>query len=64
VAAFVAAEASEAASEDAAGEELAELALDEERQAVAGGSRLCEEALEVLAEDAVEDCVLGPTRLV
>lgn len=64
MAAFVAAEAGEALGENAAGKELAKLTLDEERQAVAGGSRLCEEALEVLAKDAVKDSILGPPRLV
>jgi len=62
--AFVAAEAGETAREDAAREELAELTLDEERQAVAGGSRVGEEALEMLAKDAVEDAVLQSPRLV
>ena len=52
----VAPHAGEAAGEDPAAEEVAELALDEARHAcaVAGGGRLREKAVEVRAHDSVE----------
>jgi hypothetical protein len=59
--AAVAAESGEAARHDAAGEKLPKLPLDEGGQALAAAARprLLEEALKLLAENAVEDAVLG-----
>ena len=56
-----AAEAGEAAGHDAAAEEGAQLALDEARQPLAAAAppRLGEKGLEVLADHALQDAVLG-----
>jgi len=58
--------AREAAGEDAARQELSELALDELGQAVCvgAGRDLGAESLEVLADDSMEDRALHGARLV
>ena len=64
--AALASKASEAASEGATRDEVAELALDEGRQRVAADAAgdLLEKGLEVLAHDAVQNTVLGRARAV
>jgi hypothetical protein len=64
VPAVVAAEAGEAARQDGAGNELAELPLDELGEPIAGRSRLLEEGFEAFAKDAVQDSFVAPPGLV
>ena len=61
-----AAHAGEAAGEDPAAEEAAELALYEGREpgALATGDRRLEEGLEVIADEAVEDAAFGTAGLI
>ena len=62
--AALATEPSEAVGQDAAGQELAELPLDELRQAVAPVPRrgFVEEIVEMVADYGIEHAVLGVTR--
>ncbi len=59
-------DAREAARQDAAGEELAQLALDEvgEASAVVAKGRLAQELLEVIADDPMQELRLSHARLI
>ncbi len=64
VPAVVAVEAQEAMRQDSAAQERAQLLLDEAGRGLLSASRLCEEGLEVLAYDLVEQGSLGLVALV
>jgi hypothetical protein len=64
VATVVAVQAQEAVGEDAAAQEGADLLLDEVRRRPLAGSRPSQERLELLAHDAVQECLLRRARCV